>query len=277
MADFPLNHLDLVSASLAEDLGYVALGDLSIVLSDVNSRLIGGHTVSLHGYRWGLDIYRETLDVDIDLAPVAVVEMGISARLRALGYDQVAGGRFARNVPELDNPNDDARAVIDVLVPAYTNRARSDVSIGEEIVTTEVQGLAEALQRPPVDLSLSLETTAGLKTKTTIAVADELSALVLKAMVRNARNDDRDAVDLWRCLEICRAAGIRPPDFAGSAAQRAKRILASEFGPSGGGIAEIRRARGLSEAGTQALHTRIRALLVEVAGVRGDTESPTNP
>lgn len=45
----------------------------------------------------------------------------------------------------------DARrvAAVDLLVPAYTSRARQTLKIGD-VVTTEVPGLADAMRRPGV-------------------------------------------------------------------------------------------------------------------------------
>ena len=37
---------------------------------------------------------------------------------------------------------------------------------------------------------------------------DEVSALVLKVLVRGQRLEDRDAVDIWRCTEVLMAAGL---------------------------------------------------------------------
>jgi hypothetical protein len=68
----------------------------------------------------------------------------------------VAGNRFARGLSDIpvkmkgkhDSPRPEA--FIDVLVPAYTSRARENVQVGEDLFTTEVPGLQLALARPPV-------------------------------------------------------------------------------------------------------------------------------
>jgi hypothetical protein len=63
-ADTPLSHLALSAASVADDLGYVALADLHQVMGDdiADYRVIGGHMVTLLAARWklGSDLYRET-------------------------------------------------------------------------------------------------------------------------------------------------------------------------------------------------------------------------
>jgi hypothetical protein len=77
----PLSRLALDAGSVADDLGYVALVDLSHVMGkDVaDYRVIGGHTVTILAARWGLgsELYRETGDVatrvrtkDTDIADI---------------------------------------------------------------------------------------------------------------------------------------------------------------------------------------------------------------
>jgi hypothetical protein len=50
----------------------------------------------------------------------------------------------------------DPEVLIDVLIPAYTSRARENVQVGEDLFTTEVPGLQLALARPPVTIALEL-------------------------------------------------------------------------------------------------------------------------
>ena len=42
----PLNHLVLTATSVADDLGFVALDDLSRIMGAGSYRLIGGHMVT---------------------------------------------------------------------------------------------------------------------------------------------------------------------------------------------------------------------------------------
>ncbi len=55
-ADSPLTSLTLAAGSVADDLGYVALKDLSKVLGDIAAeyRVIGGHMVTVLAARWRL-------------------------------------------------------------------------------------------------------------------------------------------------------------------------------------------------------------------------------
>ena len=98
--DTPLSNLVLLAASVADDLGYVALADLARALGDDASgyRVIGGHMVTVLAARWmlGADLYRETGDADLGVTPVLARSIHLPGRLKALGYEQVAGNRFAR-------------------------------------------------------------------------------------------------------------------------------------------------------------------------------------
>jgi hypothetical protein len=55
-AGTPLTRLTLGAASVADDLGYVALSDLARALGDIpgDFRVIGGHMVTVLGARWQL-------------------------------------------------------------------------------------------------------------------------------------------------------------------------------------------------------------------------------
>jgi hypothetical protein len=84
------------------------------------------------------------------------------SRLKNLNYSQVAGNRFARGLADIPagmkerEGSGDPAALIDVLVPAYTSRARENVQVGKDLFTTEVPGLQLALARPPVTVNLQL-------------------------------------------------------------------------------------------------------------------------
>jgi hypothetical protein len=73
-AGTPLTRLTLGAASVADDLGYVALSDLAQALGDIpeDFRVIGGHMVTMLAARWqlGHELYRETGDVDLGITPI---------------------------------------------------------------------------------------------------------------------------------------------------------------------------------------------------------------
>jgi hypothetical protein len=89
-ADHPLSDLALSAASVADDLGFVALADLSQVLAEggADCRVIGGHMVTTPAARWqlGAELYRETGDADLGLPPVVARDHHLPDRLKALGY-----------------------------------------------------------------------------------------------------------------------------------------------------------------------------------------------
>ena len=140
VADTPLTRLALRAASVADDLGYVALNDLALALEDVAAdyRVIGGHLVTTLAARWqlGRELYRETGDVDLGIPPIVAREHHVVNRLKSLNYLQVAGNRFSRELSDIparmkdENDSRNPEAFIDILVPEYTSRARENVRVG---------------------------------------------------------------------------------------------------------------------------------------------------
>ena len=201
-AGTPLTRLTLSAASVADDLGYVALSDLARALGDIlaDFRVIGGHMVTVLGARWqlGNELYRETGDVDLGITPIVARDRHVVGRLKNLDYTQVAGNRFARglsDIPVTMKGKDDPprpEAFIDVLVPAYTSRARENVQVGEDLFTTEVPGLQSALARPPVTITLELRRLNGKILQCELPFPDEVSALALKSLATTVRSKDTD-------------------------------------------------------------------------------------
>lgn len=276
-AEAPLNRLVLGAASVADDLGYVALADLGRALGpDVgtNYRVIGGHMVTALVARWqlGAELYRETGDTDLGVPPVIVRDHHVVERLMDLGYDRIAGNRFAKtlgDVPvripgEADSP---PQAVIDVLVPAYTSRARNDRRVSDDLVTTEVLGLPTALNRPPVLLALEMHRLNGERLEVEIAFPDEVAALVLKAFATRVRNKDTDVVDVWRCLEVAFAADVDSHEFAeGDRAEAAMHVRALFERRDGAGMRALEAEQQLAGAAADERFTRVRALIARVLG-----------
>jgi hypothetical protein len=273
MAAEPLNHLSLRATSVADDLAFVALTDLAKILDadeEVAYRVIGGQMVMVLAARWqlGASLYRVTLDADLGAPPVVVQDYTIVERLADLGYKQVAGDRFTRTVDDIPAGAETAarEAVIDVLLPAYTSRAAQNVKAGD-LVATEALGLATALQRPPVIIGLELTRLSGESKDVALSFPDEASALVLKAFATRARFKTTDHTDVWRCLEIANAAGVRPEEFAtGEMAQGAaiaRSLFADRQGP---GMSAIAEDLGMSDSAADQQYTRIRALIEEVLG-----------
>lgn len=121
-AETPLNSLVLAAASVSDDLSFVAMADLSAALAevtDIESRIIGGHMVTLHVQRWGLgrELYRETRDADVGIAPIAVKDGRLINLLKQRGYKRAAGNTYARrleDVPISVGDDQDLSASIDL-------------------------------------------------------------------------------------------------------------------------------------------------------------------
>lgn len=247
------------------DGGLTAVADVARAMSLADSagdyRLIGGIAVMLHIARLGLDLpLRATGDADFGTPPYALRRPELVEALNSLGYEKVLGNRWERRI--------DARrvATVDLLVPAYTSRARHTVRVGD-VVTTEVPGLALALRRPGIALDTELRLTDGVMLGARVVLSDALATLALKARARTVRNEARDAEDLWRCLEIASADGVTPdvvdadPDLA-----ILRRVLVAELGTGGRSLDVLMVGR--AEGTAVRLRTRIRALMSEVVGIR---------
>jgi|ERR1700734_1661004 hypothetical protein len=188
-AGTPVTRISLGAASIADDLGYVALTDLALALGGLTDeyRVIGGHMVTVLAAKWqlGNELYRETGDVDLGVPPIVARDHNLVSRLKDLRYVQVAGNRFARGLSDIPagmkekGASKDPEALIDVLVPAYTSRARENVQIEEDLFATEVPGLQLALARPPARITLEMRRLNGEVLQCELPFADEVSALVL--------------------------------------------------------------------------------------------------
>jgi hypothetical protein len=265
----------LPATSVLDDVGFVALADIADLLGAQDYRVIGGHMVTLLVARWGLgpELYRATADTDLGVPPVAVNGSSLIDALMARGYERVAANRFGRTMSDLPRveSGQERAALVDVLVPAYTSRARTDRKFGNHLVTTEVPGLAVALQRPPVVLDVEMIRLNHEVLRARLLVPDEVSALVLKAAATQVRGKSTDQVDLWRCLEVAYAAGIGAGDFVRDeefdAARRVRQLLGDRTAP---GVAAIVTEQQLSERAADERSTRIRALIERVLPENAD-------
>ena len=267
----PLTRVVLKATSVADDLGYVALADLADVLGPSTYRIIGGRMVTALVARWqlGADLYRETGDTDLGVPPVVVREEGLIGRLVERGYEKIEGNRFARSIDDVPvtvrGVEGLPSAVVDVLVPSYRTRARSNHRVSDDLVTTEVRGLALALQREPVLLHMQLHRLNGEQLDVDVAFPDEVAALSLKAFASRLRDKRTDVVDVWRCLEVADAAGTDAAAFVEGEAAEAARIVRSLFDRrDGAGLSALVDEQRLSGARADERFTRIRALVQRV-------------
>jgi hypothetical protein len=275
-ADAPLTGLALRAASVADDLGYVALSDLARTLADMTAdyRVIGGHMVTMLAARWrlGAALYRETGDVDLGIPPIVARDHHVATRLKSINYRQIAGNRFARELSDIPvsvmGGSDPQSALIDVLVPAYAGHARENVQVSDDLFATEVPGLQFALARPPVTISLQMQRLNGETLQCELLFADETSALVLKALATTVRFKDTDLADIWRCLEIAFAAGLGPADFARGTRAEAAEIIRKLFGGRRAiAMTALAANQRLSAQAADERATRIRALIERVLGM----------
>lgn len=267
----PTNELSLVATSAADDAGFVALSDVAAILDRPefnNAVVIGGHMVTLHARRWGLHLFRETQDADLGIPQLTLNTTDIGPALEALDYRRIRRNRFAKPVVDVPvgpgSDSEEIQAIVDILVPALTSHPRKNVEVGD-VVTIEVPGLAEALNRQPVVVGLRLARRNGAVLAASVRLPDERSALILKAMAWDARRAGKDAVDVWRCLEIALAAALGPDDLASDDGRRAMTILDAAFGSeTSDGIVALAKTQGLNEAATTTRATRIRALVARL-------------
>ncbi len=273
--DVPLSHLVLAATSIADDLGFVAMADLSTALTeidDVESRLIGGHMVTLLVQRWALgrELYRETQDTDVGIHPIAVKDGRLIELLKQRGYERTTGNTYAKNlddIPARVEGVETRSASIDLLVPAYTSRARDSVKVSEDLTTTEVPGLAESFIRPGIHISLELHRLNGDTLQAQLVLPDEASAIALKALAWRQRSAAKDAVDLWRTLEVAAVAGVSPGNFEDSTGEIVRGIAHQAFEQvNEGAMKALASAQSLGRDAAQERHTRVRALLRRVFG-----------
>lgn len=253
----------LTSVSAAMDGAFTAIAEVSQAMADSsgrdNHRLIGGVAVMLHIQRLGLDLpIRATGDADFGVPPYVLREPGLVDSIEEAGYRKVAGNRWER-------PIDNRRtASVDLLIPSYRSRMRDTVRVGS-VTTSEVPGLAEALQRPGIPIDTELHLTDGSRLTASTLLPDALGMLILKALARTVRTERRDIGDIWRCLEIAAADNVRPTDFKQhQTQQQVRRLLWRELGPNGTSLTVL--TEGMSDQQAAKLRTRIRALLTESVG-----------
>lgn len=227
------------------DGGLTAIAEVAEILAGTGKlterRLIGGVAVLLHQQRLSIDLpLRATGDADFGLPPYLLRERELVGAIEERGYRKVRGNHWER-------PIDSTRvASVDLLIPTYRSRARDTVRVGD-VATTEVPGLAEALRRPGIETDVEIVLTDGATIGAHVLIPDAASTLGLKAWARAVRQEDRDAEDLWRCLEIALADGVTADTLdADATLVQIVPILRRELGPGGASLDSI--TAGVSEA-----------------------------
>jgi hypothetical protein len=251
----------LSSTDPATDGGLIAVRDVTEAARNagVDYRLLGGSAVLLHVYRTGVDVpTRGTADADCGVRPPILTAGGLVGEMELLGYTKTEGNRWERVI------DGDRTATEDLLVPAYTSRHRASKQIGD-VNTTEVPGLAEAFQSKPCVVEATFLLNTGERMEATVVLPDAKSMVLLKAGARRVRNEERDATDLWRCLEVASVDKVAPTDFdIWGGFPKTRAFLYRELGRGGAALSVITRERSAEEASRIA--TRIQALLQQVLG-----------
>jgi hypothetical protein len=254
----------LPSTSRAQDLGYLALKDVDAITSgfEADYRLVGGHMVALliaaHDVIDAPE--RETADADLGADFEVVADPRLPEGLKVLGYARVAGNRFTRRP---DDDSDD-ELVIDILAPSGTGLHEPNQEAGD-LVVDAIPGLSYALAARPAPLKVQTTLTTGEELTMNVLLPNPLAALCLKLLAYNSRSAAKDAVDIWRLLEVARVAGVGHGDWPDPNRPRGARGDALRqlwaFAAPG--------SRGLKQASAdERTQARIRALASSVAPAR---------
>lgn len=255
--DIGTPRLQFVSTSSASDGSFVAISEIGALLSGEPHRLIGGVAVVLHQYRLGLDHpIRATADADFGVPPYALKDDSLVAAVAALGYERSSGNRWTRALA------DDRMATVDLLVPSYRTRLRTSVQLGSTN-SPEVGGLAEALRRPAVRIVADATLTNDTVVPLDVALPDLASLFGLKLHARRVRSVDRDAIDLWTCLELLAAAG-ETTSFGDADFDAVRGQLAIEFADDGPSMEVVTEGVNADEVARR--RTRIRGLVRAASG-----------
>jgi predicted nucleotidyltransferase len=251
------DRLHIVSTSAASDGSFMAISEIGAVLKGEQHRLIGGVAILLHQHRLGIDHpIRATADADFGIPPYALKDDSLVDAVAACGYRRVRGNRWTRPIDSI------REATVDLLVPGYQTRQRASVQHGSTN-TTEVGGLAEALRRPSVEAIGQVTLTDGVVLDLDLLIPDVASMLGLKLHARRVRDEDRDAVDLWTCMELLAAAG-EISEFGSRDFDEVRRQLPVEFADAGRSMSTI--TGGVTEEEAASRRTRIRGLVRAIGG-----------
>lgn len=249
----------LVSTSRASDGAWLAVADVAAVASRLALpyRLVGGNAVALlvihHGVASAVPS-RETADADWGMDMQACADARLVPALLATGYHRAAGNRFVRTTAS------GRRLAIDVVAPSYEARLVPNQPHGD-LVLDEVPGLRTALTMDATTVRRDIVLTDGTTVLLHVALPDVRAALVMKAYAYRGRSSAADAVDLWRLLEVARAAGHTGADWPLTLEARdASVVLHQGFRPGGGALRSFTREQA----------TRVRLLVRQVVALSSE-------
>lgn len=253
-----MSRLALVAESQAQESGFLALADIASLAKEtgIEYRIVGGLMVTLHLAVSGADdpTTRQTLDADLGVTQQVAADPALVAGLERLGYERPeSANRFIRQTA------DGRRMVIDLLMPSYTSRMKTNQRAGE-MTLDAIPGLHLALAAPGESLEIAARLLDGTVIEFVTVVPTLMTALCVKTVGYADRRAQKDALDVWRLLEAYRVVFPSPPQWPKSgAAGDAAKILRSDFGQASG--AGVRSA-----SSSRADRTRIRALVLHAVG-----------
>lgn len=252
-------HVYLASPSRSADAGHLASADIAKIASEagIEFRLVGGNAVSLltwvHGAT-GLAPDRETNDADLGVPAQAVGADPLLEALLRHEYHQVDGNRFSK---EIDHGGSRLDLQIDILVPSHSGLIVNNHPFGD-LVVDAIPGLAVAIARPPTPLRVSATLTTGEELGYEIQLPDVIAALCMKAYAYRWRSSERDALDIWRLLEIAQHLKMSTSNWpAGASGLDTAKILHRHFG-------QVASAGTGKAAVDRAAQARIRALVAAI-------------
>ena len=249
-----MSRLELVAESQSQESGFLALADIASLAKEtgIEYRVVGGLMVTLHLAVSGADdpTSRQTLDADLGVTQQVAADPALVAGLEGLGYERPeSANRFIRQGAQ------GRRIVIDVLMPSYTSRMKTNQRAGG-MTLDAIPGLNLALSAPGESLEIAARLLDGTVIEFVTVVPNLMAALCVKTVGYGDRRAQKDALDVWRLLEAYRLAFPSPPQWpqSGSAGDAAE-ILRRDFGQASG--TGVRAA-----SGSRADRTRIRALVL---------------
>ena len=253
-----MSRLELLAQSQAQESGFLALADIASLAKEtgIEYRVVGGLMVALHLAVSGADdpTSRQTLDADLGVTQQVAADPALVAGLAGLGYERPgSANRFVRPGAQ------GRRMVIDVLMPSFTSRMRTNQRAGE-MTLDAIPGLNLALAAPGESIEIAAQLLDGTVIEFVTVVPNLMAALCVKTVGYGDRRAATDALDVWRLLEAYRLAFTSPPRWpqSGSAGDAGK-ILRRDFGQALG--AGVRAATS-----SRADRTRIRALVLHAVG-----------
>ena len=232
----PTSAVTLASTSRSADAGHLCAADIARIAHDANIefRLVGGNAISLlvsvHDVAH-LVPGRETNDADLGVPTEAAGARSLVEAMVEHGYEQTQGNRFARVVEHAGDP---LTLEIDVLVPSYSDRMVNNQPFGE-LVVDAIPGLSVAIAREPTQVQVATTLTTGEQLSYGVPLPDPVSALCMKAYAFRWRHAQRDALDIWRLLEVAHHVPLSPTDWPkGASGRETAAILHTHFGAAGG-------------------------------------------